>query len=191
MALRLFIAIDTPASVRSAMAALREEVAPRARGFAWEAREKYHCTVQFLGDVERTRLGEITASVREATAGISPLRLAYRGLGFFPSTSSPRVFWVGIEDCTGSLGLLRDRIARALAPLGFPPEERPFHPHVTLARARAGADARTLIDTVQRRTFEHPPVTVPAVEIMQSVPVAGGTAYTVLASLGLPPEAGS
>ena len=183
--IRLFIAVDTPGEVRRAIRLLTAEIAPRLRGFRWEAPEKYHCTIQFLGAVPRGRLEAITAAVRNAALGAAPLRLAYRGLGFFPGPAAPRVFWVGVDDTTGALGTLRGIIGGALAPMGFPPEDRPFHPHLTLARASAGADARALIDTVQRRTFDHPPVIVPAVEIMQSVPVTGTTAYTVLASLPL------
>jgi len=183
--IRLFIAVDTPGAVRGALARLKEDIAPRVRGFHWEAPEKYHCTIQFLGPVPRALLTDITGRVSAAASGVSPFPLAYGGLGFFPRGSSPRVFWAGIADIAGGLALLREQIGGALSPLGFVPEDRPFHPHLTLARAREGADARALIDIVQRRTFEHPPVVVPAVEIMQSVPVAGTTAYTVLASLPL------
>ena len=183
--IRLFIAVDTPAAVRSALARLKGEIAPLVRGFRWEEPEKYHCTIQFLGAVPGSALGAITGCVDRASAAVPPLALAYRGLGVFPVPAAPRVFWVGIDDTTGGLAALRGLIGGALAPLGFPPEDRPFHPHLTLARARPGADARALIDTMQRRTFEHPPVTVPSVEIMQSIPVAGGTAYRVLASLAL------
>ena len=183
--IRLFIAVDTPVAVREALVRLRDELAPMGRDFRWEPPEKYHCTIRFLGPVPRARLAEITEGVRAATPGLPSPALAYRGLGFFPGLGAPRVFWAGIEDPTGALALLRERIDAALGPLGFPPEERPFHPHLTLARARPGAHGRALIDTVQTRTFQHPPVIVPAVEIMQSVPVTGTTAYTVLASLPL------
>ncbi|HTS00477.1 MAG TPA: RNA 2',3'-cyclic phosphodiesterase [Bacteroidota bacterium] len=183
--IRLFIAVDTPPAVRAALARLVDDLAPLARDFRWEAPEKYHCTIQFLGPVPRARLGEITGAVRSALPGLPPPALACSGLGFFPPRGAPRVFWAGIADATGALAQIRERIAAALAPLGFPPEERPFHPHLTLARARPGATGRALIASVQTRTLEHPPVVVPAVEIMESVPAAGTTAYRVLASLPL------
>jgi 2'-5' RNA ligase len=95
------------------------------------------------------------------------------------------VVWAGISDARGDLRTLQERISAGLTRLGFPPEERPFHPHVTLGRVRDGADVRGLIDIVETRTFENPPVIVPAVEIMQSIPGPRGSVYAVLHSIPL------
>ena len=191
--LRLFIAIDTPAAVKREMALLRDELAPRARDVRWEAAGKFHCTLQFLGEVERSRLGSIEQQVESAASGTPPLSLTYAGIGFFPDRTRPRVIWIGIRESGGGLARLQERISGGLQGVGFVPEERPFHPHVTLGRlgggaagrGAAGRGARVLIDTVETRTFEHPPVIIPAVEIMQSVLRPRGSEYVVLRSIPL------
>jgi 2'-5' RNA ligase len=187
--LRLFIAVDTPAAVKREMALLRDELAPRSRDVRWEAAGKLHCTLRFLGNVERSRLTSIGQQVESAASETPPLLLTYAGIGVFPDRMRPRVIWIGVRESGGDLARLQERISGGLRALGFVLEERPFHPHVTLARARgvggAGSAARVLIDIAETRTFEHPPVIVPAVEIMQSVLRPRGSEYVVLRSIPL------
>ena len=189
--LRVFIAIDTPPAVKRGIIALVERLRPHGRNARWEEPQKYHCTLQFLGNVERGLLEPLAARVRAAAAGIPPLPVTYGKIGFFPDDRAPRVLWVGISDEGGGLFLLKERLADQLAQIGFRAEERPFHPHVTLARLAPGGRHRTLTDTVETLTFEHPPVIIPAVEIMQSVLQRNGSAYTVLRTIPLEGRAGT
>ena len=186
--LRLFIAVDTPATVKREMALLIDDMARGARGVRWEDTGKLHCTLRFLGSVERSRLGSIEQQVELGTAGIPPLSLTYAGIGLFPDGIRPRIIWIGIREKGGDLALLQERVSRSLRSLGFLPEERPFQPHVTLGRVGGGITGTAsgvLIDIVKTRTFDHPPVIVPAVEIMQSVPRPRGSDYVVLRSIPL------
>ncbi len=183
--LRMFIALDTPPSVKLAMAALRDDLAAASGDVRWERSGKFHCTVRFLGSVPGEMLDPIGDIVREAASDIPPLRLAYRGIGFFPDRLRPHVIWIGVRDDGGDLARLGERIEGGLRRAGFAPEDRPFHPHVTLGRVARGGRAGKLIESAETRTFDHPPVIVPTVEIMQSVPGPGGTVYTVLRSIPL------
>ena len=183
--LRLFIAVDTPAAVKGEMALLRDDLVRRARDVRWEVPEKFHCTLRFLGNVERSRLGSVEQQVAAAASGTPPLSLRYSGIGVFPDMTMPRVIWVGITQSGGDLSRLQETISGGLQDLGFVPEQRPFHPHVTLGRAGSGRASRALIEIVETRTFDHPPVIVPAVEIMQSVLRPRGSEYVVLRSIPL------
>ncbi len=49
--------------------------------------------------------------------------------------------WIGIAGEVEALAGLASEVGRRLAPLGFPPEDRPFSPHLTLGRAREGRGA--------------------------------------------------
>jgi RNA 2',3'-cyclic 3'-phosphodiesterase len=184
-ALRVFIAIDTPAEVKRRMTILRDELAGRMRDVRWESAAKYHCTLRFLGDIERSKLPSVEAAVRSAAAGSLPLSLGFSAVGVFPGAGKARVIWVGIRDVAGSLARLQERLAGSLGPLGFPPEERPYHPHVTLGRIGNTARASGLIEIVETCTFEHPPVIIPAVEVMQSVLSPRGSEYHLLRSIPL------
>ena len=139
--MREFLALPLPEGVRRAAAASREFLAASGGGWRYVRDEGLHVTIRFLGEVEPSRHGVLDAAWREAAAGAGPLALRLRGAAAFPATSRPRVLWLGIEDETsdGALARLALRMERAARAHGFSPEERPFAPHVTLARARRGA----------------------------------------------------
>jgi 2'-5' RNA ligase len=141
--LRLFVALDPPAPLRRQLAALAAELR-RAAGNAaerlrWVEPGNLHLTLQFLGNAPDERLGDVQAAVSAAAAAARPLSLSVRGAGAFPSPRRARVVWAGLHGDLAPLQALVGDLQARLAPLGFPPEERPFSPHLTLARARDGA----------------------------------------------------
>jgi len=130
--MRLFVALEIPSAVRENLGALLKSlraVSPQTR---WVRPENLHVTLKFIGEVLETKL----AAIRNALAGArsdQPVTLDFRGLGFFPSEKHPRVFWAGIE-ASPNLKTLAADIDRATEKLGIPREQRPFSPHLTLAR---------------------------------------------------------
>ena len=142
--IRAFIAIHLPPDVLRALAELqaRLQAGPGGAAGRWVRPDGIHLTLQFLGDVPRDRLTRVSAAVDRACAGRKSFRYAVGGLGCFPNARRPRVVWVGLHEESGQLADLQRAIARELEPLGYPPERRPFSPHLTLARIRQEAPAR-------------------------------------------------
>jgi 2'-5' RNA ligase len=153
MNLRLFIAVEPPESVRRKLAAMqavlgrpdpREEAAGQQPGarpspaneVKWVAPEAIHLTLQFLGAVPAENMERITAELAAAATASRPLILQVKGAGGFPNARRPRVLWAGLAGDVEPLTKLVQDLGRRLAPLGYPPEERPFSAHFTLARAR-------------------------------------------------------
>jgi 2'-5' RNA ligase len=129
---RLFIAIEIPESVRSGFAALLKEFRVIAPQLKWVRAENLHVTLKFLGETDSAKLGALH-NVLSAVRSREPVSLEFRGLGFFPNEKRPRVFWAGME-ASANLQTLAADIDQAAHRLGFPLEERPFTPHLTLAR---------------------------------------------------------
>jgi 2'-5' RNA ligase len=130
--MRLFVALEIPSEVRKNLAALIESlraVSPQAR---WERPENLHVTLKFIGEVPEARLSDIRAALASVRSE-HPITLDFRGLGFFPNEKHPRVFWAGIE-ASPNLKTLAANIDGATEKLGIPLEQRPFSPHLTLAR---------------------------------------------------------
>jgi 2'-5' RNA ligase len=135
---RLFVAIEVPEpprrEVRRRVDALRDRL-PRAR---WvDLNESLHLTLLFLGETPEPALPALPAldaGLREAFARCPPLDLRLEGGGTFPPGRPARVAWVGVA-APDELLALQEAITRAaVETLGFEPEERDYHPHVTLAR---------------------------------------------------------
>jgi 2'-5' RNA ligase len=115
--------------------------------------------------------------------------LEISGLGAFPSLRQARVFWVGIGGEVDKLSKLQQNIDSALAVLGFAKEERPFVPHLTLARLRPGAsplERRSFGELVDPTIFEDKyHIEVEAVSLMRSQLTPAGAVYTRLSAVEL------
>lgn len=145
---RLFVAVEPPEAVRRRIAALAADLRRLAGRAAdelrWVPDENIHLTVQFLGAVPEERLEDVRQALAAAAAAARPLSLEVRGAGGFPNARRPRVVWLGLSGEVAGLAALAEELGRRLAPLGFPPEARPFAGHLTMARARDGRGAAGL-----------------------------------------------
>ena len=131
---RLFFAVDVP---RTLLDEIWESVAPLRKQWPegrWAPVESQHVTLKFLGWATEDGLDDICSVGREVAERHRQSSLALDGLGSFPSARRVRVLWVGLDDPDGLLAGLAMDLDRGLAGLGFEPEERPYTPHLTLAR---------------------------------------------------------
>jgi 2'-5' RNA ligase len=126
--------------VRRRLGAIQRELRGAAGRAADEVRwtrvDDVHLTLQFLGAVPEERLAGVTAAVTAVAASSPALELEVHGAGAFPSARRARVLWAGVSGEVSALAQLVAELGRQLAPLGFPPEERPFSAHLTLGRSR-------------------------------------------------------
>ncbi len=140
--IRTFLAIPLCDEVRSRVIEIRDELAAQFPGVRWVRPETMHLTLRFFGDVSEESLEKIGDVVLSVGRLHPPFTLRFRGVGAFPSAARPRVFWLGVDGAPLK-GLYAD-LEEALDRAGFPREERPFSPHLTLGRSRdrlrSGAD---------------------------------------------------
>jgi 2'-5' RNA ligase len=188
--IRSFIAIELPEEARKGLARLRRELERDEHRFVkWVDPQGIHLTLKFLGNIPAKRVTEITEAIKKASQEISPFHLEISGLGTFPSLKQARVFWVGIGGELDKLSRLQQNIDSALAALGFAREERPFVPHLTLARIREGAspaERRDFGELVGSTSFEDKyPVEVEVVRLMRSQLTPAGAIYTCLSEVEL------
>ncbi len=139
--MRIFIGIDLEPEVRARIARFLEGVQGFAPDARWVRPESLHITLKFIGEQKPEQVEAITERLRRVERSAFEIRSG--GCGFFPTAKAPRVFWIGIH--TGpQLAELAETIDMATAELGIPREDRPYSPHLTLARAggRSGAPMR-------------------------------------------------
>lgn len=133
--MRIFIGIDLDPEVRAQISRFLEGIesfAPEAR---WARPESLHVTLKFIGEQKPEQVEAITEPLRRVDGGAFEIRFAR--YGYFPTAKAPRVFWIGIQ-AGPRLAELAANIDAAVAELGIPREDRPYSPHLTLARAGAG-----------------------------------------------------
>jgi 2'-5' RNA ligase len=130
--MRIFIGIDLDPEVRTRIERFIEGVEGFAPDARWARPESLHITLKFIGEQPPERVEAITERLRGVES--SPFEIRAAGHGFFPTAKAPRVFWIGIH-AGPQLPELAEDIDIATAELGIPREDRPYSPHLTLARA--------------------------------------------------------
>lgn len=188
--IRSFVAIELPDEARRGLTGLRKQLERHEDRFVkWVDPGGIHLTLKFLGNIPAGRVAEIAEAIERAAQGTHPFRLEISGLGTFPGPKQARVFWVGVGGELDKLSGLQKNIDSALAALGFAREERPFVPHLTMARIRDGAspsERRNFGELVGSISFEDRyPVEVQAVRLMRSQLTPAGAVYTCLSVVGL------
>lgn len=134
--LRLFVAVDPSAEVVEGIRRALPPLRPMAPSAKWGDPGKLHLTLAFLGSTPVEEVAAIESALASVASAHAPLALGARGAGTFGSPRKPRVLWVGLEGDLDPLAALRHDVVEALVPLGLRREERPFRPHLTVARSR-------------------------------------------------------
>jgi RNA 2',3'-cyclic 3'-phosphodiesterase len=141
--LRLFAAVELPASWKAALGREAQTLNQAAPGFGrWVDPSLLHLTLVFLGNQAGDRVETITAALDAAAAEVPAFSMSPGSSGSFGGRGAIRVVWMGIEDTPrGALALLHAAITASLGRTGIVFDGKPFAPHVTLARARRDAGA--------------------------------------------------
>lgn len=177
--IRAFIAITPPEALQQSFAEVSAVFQRQALPLRWVKPEHVHLTLQFLGNVAPEQIAHIGRAIARAGAGQSPFTVLVRGLGCFPTLSRPRVLWMGL-DPHHALLQLQQRLAAELTFLGFASEDRPFHPHLTLARMQQGvgrSQLEPLLRAYHDRHFGE--MTVEQLRLFQSRLHQEGAMYTM------------
>jgi 2'-5' RNA ligase len=184
---RLFVALDLPADIRESVWRAAAPLRERAFPVRWAASENFHLTLKFLGAVPDPRRAELQDALHAAVQGARAVPVSVEAFGAFPAADRPRVIWAAVGAEPG-LELLQHGVEQAFAPLGFPPEGRPFRPHLTLGRVGRGVEAREfagLGDALESLSVQAATV-ADAVVLMQSTLHRDGAVYQELDRERLP-----
>jgi 2'-5' RNA ligase len=169
--MRLFIGLPIPAELANTLTRHARTIAlPKAR---WTAPENIHLTLVFLGEVAEPNLPFIKHELDELAAAPFPIRLT--NLNTFPRAG----VLIAEIDPTPRLLHLQAQITSRMAQCGFIPEDRPYRPHLTLARfhgqLRLSHSQRTLPASLQLS------FTADTVNLYRSNLTPNGPHYEILA----------
>jgi RNA 2',3'-cyclic 3'-phosphodiesterase len=185
---RLFIAIKISPEIQQAIAALLQEFRVLAPQIKWVRAENLHITLKFLGETPDQKLSPL----QNALSGIrfdQSVNLVIHGLGFFPNDRRPKVLWAGMQ-ASQNLQSLAANIDAEVHRLGFPNEERPFAPHLTLARLQSLRIPPNLLQTIHSKSAQNfGSLRTGEFHLIQSHLKPTGAEYTTLQSFRFAREA--
>lgn len=180
---RLFAAVELPDPVRERLARVIRSFRDAGWRAKWVNPEVSHLTLKFYGSVPTSGIPALADALRPVIAARAPFRVEARGCGAFPGPSRPRVLWVGVAGDVAALQQLQGTVERVSATLGFPAEERAFHPHLTVARVQP-EELPTLARLPERLAevdaLPGLPIEVQGVTLMRSQLGRGGAVYSVV-----------
>jgi 2'-5' RNA ligase len=188
--MRLFVAVEIAPAVAAAAAGLIDRLreralrlAPRSR-ITWVAADRLHITVRFIGHIDPDRT-DVTRHALAAPLECDPFELTISGVGTFPPKGPPRVVWAGVTGGRQPLTAIEADVGKRLSSVGIAPEERPYNPHLTLARVREAGGLRSaaLLEAVKETMFGV--TTVKAITLFESRLSPKGPTYVALQRTGL------
>ncbi|MFZ8843836.1 RNA 2',3'-cyclic phosphodiesterase [Thermoflexus sp.] len=191
VAVRAFIAVELPDALQQKLAEVQRRLRQELRDLPirWVRPESIHLTLKFLGMVPAAQIDEIIAALRGLTLERGPFMFVVEGLGCFPDPRHPRVIWVGVSDPTRALAGFQRLVEASMQKLGYPPEDRPYQPHLTLARVSRDATPvhhRQIAEAIARTPVgQLGEVRVEEITLMRSDLHPEGAIYTPIIRLPL------
>lgn len=179
---RLFVALRPPAPIRARLLRLASGI-PGAR---WQSDAQLHCTLRFIGEVDRHQAEDIAAALGHIRHPTMTLTLG--GVGTFERGSRIDTLWIGVQP-RDPIKALHDKIGRALRQAGVAADPRAFLPHITLARFGRHAHAP---GDIASRIAPPPadPFAATAFDLCESHPGSEGAIYETIARYPLTPAEG-
>jgi RNA 2',3'-cyclic 3'-phosphodiesterase len=134
---RTFIALEMNEGIQRQLVEVIRQLALNLPSVRWVDPTGIHLTLAFLGELDdKQLLDAIQASVSVAQH-VQPFHYTLTRLSIFGPRHQPRVIWMGIEEATAALSRLHHVLNQELTQRGFRIDNKPFSPHLTLARIKA------------------------------------------------------
>jgi RNA 2',3'-cyclic 3'-phosphodiesterase len=187
-AIRAFIAIEIPAGVRQQLDAVEKQIQTRAgevarRAVRWVPVANMHLTLKFLGEVSTGNVHALARMLEAEANRYHPFEMIIGGLGAFPNMRRPQVIWVG-TNVPPELSALQKAIEAETRQLGYPTEERPYSPHLTLGRITQSGRPEEIVQVAkalgEMQIGELARVQVERIHLFHSDLRPTGTIYTSL-----------
>jgi 2'-5' RNA ligase len=183
--MRVFVAIELDPGLKKAVGDFVQNIKRTGAAVKWIDPGGMHLTLKFLGEIDPGILPSIEEEIRKAASLSLKFPLVLEGTGSFPSERRPRVLWIGVRD-EPALTALQASLEKGLGPLGFPPEDRAFRPHLTVGRVKGTAGLPGAVERFEKsRDTLFGEMAVEKLALFQSVLKPEGAVYRALAEFAL------
>ena len=146
----------------------------------WIEPENLHLTLKFLGDTHEKQIPAIHEKMNGIGASFRKMKGNLTGLDYFSFKGNPSVLFSKINGMPG-LKEMAEAVDITLQREGFLPEQRPFRPHLTIARIKTLRNNRKFSGMVgQYRTTEIQPFVAEKMVLYESILRPEGPIYIPL-----------
>ena len=180
--IRTFISVPVPEPLFNLQKKLKVTISEKMGKIRWLHKDQIHLTIKFLGDTTEDSINDVRHVMRKVADEFKPFNLTVQKTGCFPRIERPRVMWTGVSGELDKLYQLVEKIQKKLNPLGFPKNEKKYHPHITIARAKYPQKKTPDISTFLNTSFNPIPFPIKKVQFISSELFPNGPVYTILST---------
>lgn len=186
MTLRTFTAIEIIPGIAGVLNDFQKQIKLAHDKAKLTRQENIHLTMVFLGTMFQEQVPVVSEAIETISKEFQPFDTMIAGTGFFGSRRSPRIVWAGIKKNADIITSIYNRLADELRKRGFTIEDRPYSPHITLARIQSGYDPEKLLAVLERnRDIDFGPQKIERIVLMNSELRPAGPVYSILGHFGL------
>lgn len=178
--LRTFLAVELPGTIQKKIGEVQKDLKSSGADVRWVSPGNIHLTLKFFGNIEESVIQNIVQSIEGPLQDTSPFCLKVQGMGAFPNLKNPRVIWIGLQEGKEGIISIQKQLERAFERIGFQPEDRPFHPHLTLGRVKSNRGKNELVRGMEGYKEEFGNFQVEKVILFKSDLRPMGPIYTTL-----------
>ena len=175
--IRLFVALIIPDEVNSEIFKHSYAAAENQSGYRWEAHDKVHLTLKFIGEVKEELLPQIIDQLEFLTK-YSSFDCKISKFGFFFRNNEAKILWCNIENDDTILSLV-DELNNRLQQFEIETEKRKFKGHLTLLRIKNKV-SEEFIKRFKEYKFDPIEFSSNQIALIQSVLKPTGSEYKVL-----------
>lgn len=190
---RLFYGIELPANAHEVISKAVNGMKTACRFVdahpKWSQLPNLHITLAFLGYVDVQQIETARDVMDDAVAGVGEFELELDGLSFFPPNArDPKVLVANIGGNGKGLKRLHQGLIREISAHGIFVDDRPFRPHLTLARITSTRTASRLAPVVKSHSAQVAvKFKVRELVLFESRLTEQGVAYSKVKSVDLKP----
>ncbi|WP_286923341.1 MULTISPECIES: RNA 2',3'-cyclic phosphodiesterase [Lysinibacillus] len=162
-----FIAVPLPLSIKTTLKEKCEMLKTNLHFKRWVHLEDYHITLAFLGNADLEQLQIVLGEIKESLRKLPSFELKIRGLDIFGRKEYPRILWASIFE-SQPLNNVRDIVYKECVKAGFDLDNKPFVPHITVARKWNETHGKMPIDLVMTEELELPKFLVEEVVLYET-----------------------
>ncbi|MCF7825342.1 MAG: RNA 2',3'-cyclic phosphodiesterase [Candidatus Marinimicrobia bacterium] len=143
--IRTFLALPIPEQIKGYFKNMLVPIVDRQDKINWVKPENIHITLNYLGETDSDKIEEHALRIESVVNAFPTFQLGTTDTGIYPHANAPRVLWVGSMPYDLTLNAFKQKLDKELLQLGYTLDNRPFQPHITLARVKTISRKSTFI----------------------------------------------
>ncbi|MGM8215666.1 RNA 2',3'-cyclic phosphodiesterase [Bacillaceae bacterium W0354] len=148
-----FIGIPVPEDIANVLIEWQDILDPFVNYRKWIHKDDFHITLKFLGGVSKERLELVKDQLTTLNkVNLEPINI--NGVNFFGKEEQPRVMYAEVKECD-MLSQLKLAIEDRMERIQFLKDQRPYRPHITLAKKWTKGKLYTSIDILDAKLDEY------------------------------------